>query len=106
MKAIVQTYMSPEHCDHPEEGCLVAALASELARAENPMRAQIFEKLATYKGRILPFMPGRTTTDKDRAFFAIFSTMIGAIELARLLPEPARYKVLQNAREFLLASFR
>jgi len=32
--------------------------------------------------------------------------MIGAVEIARLLPEPAmREKVLTNAREFLLESF-
>jgi TetR/AcrR family transcriptional repressor of nem operon len=32
-KAIVKTYLSAEHCNHPECGCPLAALASELARA-------------------------------------------------------------------------
>src|SRR5579872_6407445 len=32
-KAIVKTYLSPEHCDHAECGCPLAALAPELARA-------------------------------------------------------------------------
>jgi TetR/AcrR family transcriptional repressor of nem operon len=32
-KAIVKTYLSPEHCDHAERGCPLAALAPELARA-------------------------------------------------------------------------
>jgi TetR/AcrR family transcriptional repressor of nem operon len=53
-----------------------------------------------------PLMPGRRTADKEPAFFAIFSTMAGAIEIARMLPEPAmREKVLTNARDFLLRSF-
>jgi TetR/AcrR family transcriptional repressor of nem operon len=44
--------------------------------------------------------------EKERAFFAIFSTMIGAIEIARLLPDPAiRERVLGSARDFLLRSF-
>jgi len=44
--------------------------------------------------------------DKERAFFAIFSTMIGAIEIARMLPERAmREKVLASTRDFLLGSF-
>jgi TetR/AcrR family transcriptional repressor of nem operon len=44
---------------------------------------------------MLPFMPGRRTAEKERAFFSIFSTMVGAIEIARMLPEPAmREKVL------------
>jgi TetR/AcrR family transcriptional repressor of nem operon len=51
-------------------------------------------------------MPGQRTADKERAFFLIFSTMIGAIQIARLLPDPAmREKVLGNAKEFLLRSF-
>jgi len=53
-----------------------------------------------------PFMPGRRTVDKERAFFAIFSTMIGAIEIARMLPMAAmREHVLASARDFLLESF-
>jgi TetR/AcrR family transcriptional regulator, transcriptional repressor for nem operon len=59
-----------------------------------------------YKSRMLPFMPGRRAVDKERAFFAIFPTMIGAIAIARILPDPAmRKKVLANARAFLLRSF-
>jgi TetR/AcrR family transcriptional regulator, transcriptional repressor for nem operon len=55
---------------------------------------------------MVPFMPGRRAVDKERAFFAIFSTMIGAVEIARLLPDPAiREKVLGGARDFLLGSF-
>jgi TetR/AcrR family transcriptional repressor of nem operon len=55
---------------------------------------------------MVPFMPGRRTADKERAFFAIFSTMIGVVEIARLLPDPAmREKVLGNARDFLLRAF-
>jgi TetR/AcrR family transcriptional repressor of nem operon len=51
-------------------------------------------------------MPGRRAADRERAFFAIFSTMIGAIAIARMLPDPSsRAKVLANAREFLLKSF-
>jgi TetR/AcrR family transcriptional repressor of nem operon len=53
-----------------------------------------------------PFMPGHRTADKERAFFAIFSTMIGAVEIARMLPDRAmRQKVLVNVRDFLLGSF-
>lgn len=105
-KAIVKTYLSLEYCDHIEHGCPLPALAPELARADKAMKPLIFEELKKYKERMVPFMPGRRTADKESAFFAIFSTMVGTIEIARLLPEPAmREKVLANAREFLLRSF-
>ena len=55
-----------------------------------------------YKSRMVPFMPGRRPADKERAFFAIFSTMIGAVEIAHMLPEPGQAEVLASARDFLL----
>jgi TetR/AcrR family transcriptional repressor of nem operon len=105
-KAIVKTYLRPEMCEHPEHGCPLAALAPELARADKRMKPQILAELVHYKSRMVPFMPGRRTVDKERAFFAIFSTMIGAVEIARMLPDLAmREKVLGSARDFLLRSF-
>jgi TetR/AcrR family transcriptional regulator, transcriptional repressor for nem operon len=105
-KAIVRAYLSLEQCEHPEYGCPLPALAPELARADKAMKPRILAELVNYKSRMLPFMPGRRTADKERAFFAIFSTMIGAVEIARMLPEPAmREKVLASARDFLLNGF-
>jgi TetR/AcrR family transcriptional repressor of nem operon len=105
-KAIVKTYLSLEYCDHVEYGCPLPALAPELARADKAMRPKIFEELKKYRSRMIPFMPGRRTVDKERAFFSIFSTMVGAIEIARMLPEAAmREKVLASARDLLLRSF-
>jgi TetR/AcrR family transcriptional repressor of nem operon len=105
-KAIVKTYLSLEYCDHLEYGCPLTALAPELARIDQAMKPWIFEELKKYRSRMLPFMPGRRTADKERAFFAIFSTMVGAVEIARMLPEPVmREKVLASARDLLLRSF-
>src|SRR5580658_7609435 len=105
-KAIVKTYLSLEYCDHIERGCPLPALAPELARADKSMKARIFEELKKYRSRMLPFMPGQRTAEKERAFFSIFSTMVGAIEIARMLPEPTmREKVLASARDLLLRSF-
>ncbi len=105
-KAIVRTYLSMEYCDHIEYGCPLTALAPELVRSDKAMKAQIFEDLKKYKSRMIPFMPGQRMADKERAFFSIFSTMVGATEIARMLPEPAmREKVLASARDFLLRSF-
>ena len=105
-KAIVKTYLSLDLCEHPERGCPLAALAPELARADKNMKPQIAAELVNYKSRMLPFMPGRRSADKERAFFVIFSTMIGAVEIARMLPDRAmREKVLANTRDYLLRSF-
>ena len=105
-KAIVKTYLSLELCEHPERGCPLAALSPDLARTDKRMKPQIVAELVNYKGRMLPFMPGKRTADKERAFFVIFSTMAGAVEIARMLPDrTAQEKVLASARKFLLSSF-
>jgi len=105
-KSIVKTYLSLDLCEHPEHGCPLAALAPDLARADKSMKPRIAAELVNYKTRMVPFMPGERTVDKEGAFFAIFSTMIGAVEIARLLPDRAmREKVLASTREFLLRSF-
>jgi TetR/AcrR family transcriptional regulator, transcriptional repressor for nem operon len=105
-KAIVKAYLRPEMCDHPERGCPLPALAPELARADRVMKSRIVAELAQYRDRMIPFMPGRRKADKERAFFAIFSTMAGAVALARVLPDPAtRERVLAMVRNFLLRSF-
>lgn len=105
-KAIVKTYLRTEMCEHPERGCPLATLAPELARADKQIRPQIVAELLNYRNRMLAFMPGRRAADKEHAFFAIFSTMIGAVEIARMLPDRAmRERVLASARDFLFRSF-
>jgi TetR/AcrR family transcriptional repressor of nem operon len=105
-QAIVKTYLSPEHCDHAECGCPLASLAPELARADKAMKAGILAQVTKYKDTILPYMPGRRVADKERAFIVIFSTMLGAVGIARILPDQAaRAGVLASTRDFLLRSF-
>ena len=105
-KAIVKAYLSLEFCDHAERGCPLPALAPELTRVDKNMRGHIFPQLVNYKDRMLPFMPGRRAAERESAFFVIFSTMVGAMEIARMLPEPAmREKVLGPVKDFLLSSF-
>jgi TetR/AcrR family transcriptional repressor of nem operon len=102
-KAIVKSYLSLEYCDHAERGCPLPALAPEMARVDETMKSQVLAELVNYRDRMLPFMPGRRTADKERAFFVIFSMMIGAVEIARMMPDrAAQEKVLASTREFLL----
>lgn len=104
-KTIVAAYLSLEHCDGPANGCPLASLAPELARSEKHLRTGITAAMLNYKNRLVRFMPGRRMVDKERAFFAIFSTMIGAVALARMMPDIAmRRRVLHIAKDFLLAT--
>ena len=105
-KELVRVYLSPEHCDHADAGCPVAALAPEMARAKLSIRKRISDLMKGRAQRWVEFMPGRTTGDRERNFLLIFTAMVGAVSVARILTDPGdRQKVLTDMRDHLLRSF-
>lgn len=105
-KEIVRWYLSPSHCDRPETGCPVAALAPEIARSKLSVRRRIAGLLKERTDLLEDWMPGTTAAERRRNLFIIFSSMTGAVSMARLLTEPAdRQKVLADMRDYLLHSF-
>lgn len=101
-KELVRLYLSTDHCDHPDTGCPVAALAPEIARAKFAVRKRITGLMKEW----VEFMPGVTAAEREGNLFVIFSAMAGAVSIARILTEPAeRQKVLASMREHLLHSF-
>ena len=105
-KELVRLYLSPEHCDHPDKGCPVAALAPEIARAKLTVRKQVSGLMKERAERWVEFMPGPTATERQQNFSVIFSAMVGALSVARVLTDPAdRQKVLADMQDHLLRTF-
>lgn len=105
-KELVRVYLSPEHCDHPDSGCPIAALAPEMARTKLGVRRRISGLIKDRAERWVEFMPGRTAAERKRNFVLIFTAMVGAVSVARILVDPAdRQKVLADMRDHLLRSF-
>ena len=105
-KELVRAYLSPEHCDHPDSGCPVAALAPEMARAKLGIRKRISGLMKERTEQWVEFMPGRTTTEREQNFLLIFTAMVGAVSVARILTDRAdRERVLASVRDHLLQSF-
>lgn len=105
-RAMVKTYLSLELCDRPDDGCPIAALAPEMARALPPLKRRISQSILNFRQAVLPFMPGSNAQEKAANFLAVFSSMVGAIEIARTMPEKAvRQRILDSVRDHLLRSF-
>lgn len=105
-KEIVRWYLSPEHCNHPETGCPVAALSADIARAKITVRRRIAKLLTEQNARLAAFMPGASDEVRKQNATVIFGAMAGALAMARIFTDPAdRQKILQNTRDFLLRSF-
>lgn len=105
-KAIVRTYLSLGHCDHPAGGCPVAALAPEIARVKPEAKRRIEGMIKTYREAIGPFMPGRNPAEQRMNFVVLFTAMIGAVSLARTMTETAdKERILHTVRDHLLEAF-
>jgi TetR/AcrR family transcriptional regulator, transcriptional repressor for nem operon len=92
LEAIVRTYLRPAHRDRPEAGCAVPVLAAELARhapeTRDVLTAAIRQAVALIVAELL--QAGRPASPKDReaTAAAIFATMVGALQLARVVSDP------------------
>jgi TetR/AcrR family transcriptional regulator, transcriptional repressor for nem operon len=100
-RALIEGYLSDRHLGNAEEGCAVAALASEMPRQAPEVRAAAAQRvhgLVERVGATLPAgaPPGTAT--------AVASQMVGALQLARALGNNAEGRALLAAnRGALLA---
>ncbi len=105
-KAMVTTYLSLERCDRADIGCPIAALAPDIARTAPAMKQRISAAILKFREELIPLMPGRTLEEKSSNFLMIITSMVGAIAIARTMPELAvRQAILDTARDRLLQAF-
>jgi TetR/AcrR family transcriptional regulator, transcriptional repressor for nem operon len=86
--AAVADYLSAKHRDNPREGCPLAALGGELARADSKTRAAASDAFVQLVDVLAGQMEGANSKEaKKRAVFAA-SAMIGALTMARVVTDP------------------
>ncbi|MBX5482461.1 MAG: TetR/AcrR family transcriptional regulator [Myxococcaceae bacterium] len=107
LEQIVSTYLSIEHCNHPADGCPLAALTTEIARQPMATRRTFERLLRIYSATFAPWMPGRTRAQREHAAMVLFSGMAGVLNAARAVPDEAlRRALLEQGRDFFLRSLR
>jgi TetR/AcrR family transcriptional repressor of nem operon len=87
IEAVAKNYLSLRHLDHPETGCLLAALGSELARQPASVRDAVTEGQQKFLTLLARIVPGRTKAARKKAAIAALATMIGGIILARTVSD-------------------
>lgn len=87
--AIVAEYLSREHCDSPGQGCVVAALGSEIARQPQSVRKAFTEELKAGLEFLAGVMPGDDPSRRYEDAIAAFASMTGALILARATKDEA-----------------
>jgi TetR/AcrR family transcriptional regulator, transcriptional repressor for nem operon len=97
--AIVRSYLSRAHRDARESGCAMAALLSDVGRADASSREVMTEHIEAFTASVAKALGG----DEARAMVAV-SAMIGALAVSRVIVDPARSDAfLKAARDHLKA---
>jgi len=84
----VATYLSPEHRDNPGQGCALAALGPELARADARTRAEATDGFLKFVNVLAEHAEGLRPDDARKRAIAAAATMIGAMTMARMVKDP------------------
>src|SRR5215470_19974926 len=74
LRAIIERYLSVGHANSPGGGCVLSALAPELARKPLSVRKRIEASLEAYRERLLPFVPGQTREEQLAKTRLLFSS--------------------------------
>jgi TetR/AcrR family transcriptional repressor of nem operon len=102
-KALIDAYLSIEHCDNVAEGCPVAALAAELARRPRGSRTAFLRALRNQATRMAAYLPGASEEERIRKAMMLFSGMAGTLSIARSMADDReRRRVLDEAKAFYL----
>lgn len=88
--AIIDSYLTPRHCDNPGLGCAVTALGADVARCGPAARDALAQGVREQLAILAPLTPGATDADKRRQAIADYAAMVGAVVVARLFADEAQ----------------
>jgi len=97
--ALVHAYLHDSHLDRPEQGCVVAALASEMTRQDNAVRDEARRRVTDLMALVGSALPDG---DEPGAAAVVTATLVGALQLARTLDGKAGRALLAQTREALI----
>ena len=98
----VTRYLSADHRERRGDGCVMAALASEIPRQGAAIRHNFTDAIRAVTRQITNLMPGRHKSEDEA--LAIAATMVGALTLARAVDDPELSDRILAAARTRLAS--
>lgn len=87
LRGIIESYLSREHRDEPGQGCILAALGADIARQPLSVRQVFTEELQGAFEHLAQLMPEDAPAHRSDNAIAAFSSMVGALILARAVTD-------------------
>ena len=100
--AVVSSYLSPRHRDHPGRGCAMAALGSDMARQESAVRRAFTQGIRPLLAILERIVPGRGPAARRERALATMAGLVGALVLARAVEDPELSEEFLRATEAIL----
>lgn len=97
--ALVQTYLHDVHIDRSEDGCVIAALGSEMTRQDDAVRDEARRRVAAMVQMVRSALPEGADPAQAEV---VTATMVGALQLARTLGGKAGRAILAQTRQALI----
>ena len=102
LSAIIDRYLSPNHAAHPECGCPIAALGSELTRSGRKASRELTRLIRSRLEWVRTLSAGRTPPLTEEELTGTLACMVGGVVLARGLGDgPEGNKFLEMCRVFV-----
>ena len=101
-RALIETYLHDAHIERSEDGCVVAALASEMTRQQEAVLDEARRRIAAMVDLVRAALPSGA---EDREAVVVASTMVGALQLARTLGAQAGRDILAQTRRSLIERY-
>jgi TetR/AcrR family transcriptional repressor of nem operon len=97
VNAIIDIYLSPEHRDNFRYGCLLPAIAADIARQSDSVKGAFTESLQANMSGIAKYMPAKNNKDKLDQAMMLISSMAGAMLIARAINDSALSNMLLDS---------
>ncbi|GAA3434253.1 TetR/AcrR family transcriptional regulator [Kutzneria kofuensis] len=96
LRELLRFYLSDEHCEAVADGCLMAAVSVDVARAGDSIRETYEGRMADVVALVAPAMPGPPEAQQESAW-AVVAAIVGAVTIARALPPGERSRAVLDA---------
>lgn len=105
LMAMVDAYLCLSHRNHPDQGCVIAATGSELARSEPATREIVSRTIARTIALLAAVSEDHPDFGSDEKAIGIFCAMMGAITFSRTVNDTAlAKKAILSTRKLILAT--
>jgi AcrR family transcriptional regulator len=98
-RALVEVYLHDAHMERREDGCVIAALASEMTRQEEAVRDEARRRVTAMVALVRSALPDGTDMGDAEV---VTATMVGALQMARTLGGKAGRNILGQTRQALI----